>query len=224
MPIVHIRLVLQMGLRRLHKWHCWQCQLCIPWYYGWGYADCVSGLVWQCQLTLWICMVKIEGSDFFGQIEASDWLRGRNPAFSLVEIHSWHSSKAGTFIYFWCIIGIVFYQTMPIVHAMPFMWARQCQICRQCQLVQQTMPNMHAMPFSLLDNANYANNANYATRQCQMCTQCHLCISDNAKYADNANCAHNAIFDSHAMPIMHTMPIVQHIWHWFWRTIGIRQV
>ena len=156
MPFVHIRLVLRMGLRRIHKWHCRQCQLCTSnWYYGWGYADCINGIIWQCQLTLWICMVKIEGSDFFGQIEASDWLRGRNPAFSLVEIHSWHSSKAGTFIYFWCIICIAFNQTMPFWHAMPFIWARQCQMCRQCHF--------------LTDNAKNACNAIFVARQWQIC-------------------------------------------------------
>ena len=127
-----------------------------------------------------------------------------------------HLHSMYIFIFFWCIIGIVFYQTMPIVHAMPFMRARQCQICRQCQLFKQTMPNMHAMPFSLLDNAKCACNAicvrqtmpNVHTmpfmrlrqcqicRKCQLCTQCHFWQPPNAKYAHNANCAaHSALDD-----------------------------
>ena len=123
------------------------------------------------------------------KMEASDWFRAQNPALSLVEIYCWHSSKGGTFIYFWCIIGILSYQAMPIVHAMQFMGARQCQICRQCQLFKQTMPNMHAMPFSLLDNAKCACNAICVRqtmpnvhampfmrlRQCQICRKCQLC-------------------------------------------------
>ena len=66
-----------------------------------------------------------------------------------------HLHSMYIFIFFWCIIGIVFYQTMPIVHAMPFMRARQCQICRQCQLCTQCH-------FWQPRNANYAHNANCA--------------------------------------------------------------
>ena len=139
-----------------------------------------------------------------------------------------HLHSMYIFIFFWCIIGIVFYQTMPIVHAMPFMRARQCQICRQCQLVQQTMPNMHAMPFSLLDNAIFVARQcqickqcqlcnqtmpNVHTmpfmrlrqcqicRQCQLCTQCHFWQPRNANYAHNANCA------------AHLALVLAHSWH-----------
>ena len=71
--------------------------------------------------------------------------------------------------------------------------SNNANFCAQCQLCDQTIPNVHAMPFLLLDNAKYANNANNAFRQCQIFTQWHLCKSDNAIYADNANCAKNAI-------------------------------
>ena len=125
MPIVH-PLVLRTGLRKLHNWHC----LAMPIVH--------TGLVWS-KLRPLISLVKIK---------ASYWLRVWNPAFSLVEIHSWHSSKGGTFIYFWCIICIAFNQTMPFWHAMPFIWARQCQMCRQCH---------------------------FFNRQCQECMQCHIC-------------------------------------------------
>ena len=89
--------LLQMVSQTLHIWQCAHCLKCSP-YYRWSHRQCIFGSV-NTALNA-VPTINLRRTLHMIKMEASDWLRDKNPTLPLVETTRFQWSKGVPYLKF----------------------------------------------------------------------------------------------------------------------------